>query len=517
VPSVFGSLADAAAPPPFFRIPESLLLLFFSGIAIILPLMRILLRTLGFITLGLLGLFLVVLVAANLYLQSETVQNRIRQGTAASLGYPVEIGRVFFTPWSGLTLGKLRAANPANPANPEILPFQADSLNIRFAWLPLLSRQFIITSISLNRPELDLSQNQPFVLLPPEKSVQVVLPTDPTAEVTTARPAPEAPSDAEPSAPGETPATPSSPFFTVEVRAFHFINGSLILRDEAGQPTVEARQLNLALHLGKDSSMAGLARVEELILGNALHLRHIEAPFVRQNGVVTIEAFLAELAQGRLSGSAVVEEATQDFQASLALASAQIPVLLEEARIPHGRAEGALNATLEMAGGSDPETWKGTGSLSLTEATLEPLDFLRQVGQLLRISELQLLRLNEARADLVLTGMSLELKNLHLASDNLLIRSSGTIDLKDAELDLQARLMVNEELQRNLGGLLSGFLDASQEPGYREVPFRVYGPVSSPRTDLLDRVGGGTVGREVGRFLQGLFGAPSRPAPSPNE
>lgn len=470
--------------------------------------MKSLLRPLGYLALAILGVGIVVILGANLYLQSSMVQERIRQATTASLGFPVEIRRVLYTPWGGLTLGNLRAMDPANPTR-EI--FQARSLNVRFAWLPLLRKQFIITAIDLHRPILDIPQNQPFAILPPADRVEIALPpaSQPvpsfprSAEIS--QEAPAATEEKESSAPEEM----RGPSFAVEVHSFRFVQGAIRLHDPQGRVTLEVQNLNVESHLSRDLSMRGRASAGEVILGQALHFRNVEAPFTRQEGQVSIPQFNASLAEGKINGEALITEKDFSFQAALQMEGASIPKLLEEAALPHGRTQGTLSASAKISGGTDPQSLRGEGYLVAEEATLEPLDFLRQVGQLLRISELQLLRLEEARADFQLTGLSLQLENLHLASQNLLIRSAGVVDLKGAELDLQSRLMVNEALQRNLGGLLSGFLADSEEPGYREVPFRVYGPIDNPRTDLLDRLGGGTVGREVGRFLRGLFGAPA--------
>jgi hypothetical protein len=145
---------------------------------------------------------------------------------------------------------------------------------------------------------------------------------------------------------------------------------------------------------------------------------------------------------------------------------------------------------------------------------LEPLDFMRQVGTLLRIEELQLLELAEARARVRLAAGELLVEDVHLQSENLIIRSKGTVQLDDGALDLQSRILVNESLQRSLGGLISRFLEASDTEGYRQLPFRVYGTTARPRTDLLDRVGAGRLGSEVGRFLQNILGAPAPKQPS---
>jgi hypothetical protein len=454
-----------------------------------------------------LGFLILVYAGANVFLQFEGVQNRIRQATAASLGVPVEIGGVGLTPWSGLTLRDLVAENPEKPG--ENL-FEAKSLNVRLAWGPLLQRQVVITSITLRDPIALIPPGGQIVLMPPTERVEVALPEDATDDVVVEAP----PEDRLPPPDEEEILPPKRPTFTIEVQKFRIENGLLVLRSGAGQPSLVVSGLTVETKIGQDQVVEGKISIREAVLDNSLFLRDIGSSFQRKGGVLEFPDIQALLAGGLLQGRLALEEQGGAFASQLELTDIQLPVLLQEAGVPSQRTAGKLFGQMELAGAGPVETLLGAGEFALLEGRLEPLDFMRQVGTLLRIEELQLLELAEARARVRLAAGELLVEDVHLQSENLIIRSKGTVQLDDGALDLQSRILINESLQRSLGGLISRFLEASDTEGYRQLPFRVYGTTARPRTDLLDRVGAGRLGSEVGRFLQNILGAP---APQPSE
>ena len=88
------------------------------------------------------------------------------------------------------------------------------------------------------------------------------------------------------------------------------------------------------------------------------------------------------------------------------------------------------------------------------------------------------------------------------------------------DLDLDARILLNENLASRLRGILGPRLAPAPEPGYSQITFRVTGPPSRPRTDLLERLTGIRIGGDLGglgNLLQGLgiFGKPPTAAPVP--
>lgn len=453
------------------------------------------------------GLLVALLVAVNLYLQSEGVQNRIRQATAASLGVPVEMKGASYLPWAGLTLSGISAPDPADPA---IMLFEARHINVRLAILPLLSRQIVITSISIREPVISASDGSIPLLLAPPKT-EVVLPEDPEElpeGVVTAEPVPRA----EPVEPvieptEEKPPAKRPPTFTVEVQNFRIRNGRIVMRE--GRRTVAVLEgIRVESRIARDFSVKGRLQIEEIAFQNRLFLRNFTAPFERKEGIVTIEEFTGNIGNGLLHGAADVAEETGAFEVAAALTGVEIPELAREAGIDARRMQGLLVGDAKLSSSGDPDSLAGRVEFQLIEATLEPVDFIRQVGQLLSVSELQLLELTDARIILELLADELLVEDFTLQTQNMILQGAGQIDTATAELDLDARMLLHRNLTRNLRGLMGSNFQESELDGYQELPFRVFGTVDRPRTDLLEKFTGGSIGAEVGRFLQNILGAP---------
>ena len=97
----------------------------------------------------------IVLLCVNLYLQSDGVQQRIREVALRSSGTEVNIRSTIYTPWSGLILRGIRVADPTN-ANLNIV--EAAALRVRFSFVPLLKNRFVITECTLFEPKLIVRQ-----------------------------------------------------------------------------------------------------------------------------------------------------------------------------------------------------------------------------------------------------------------------------------------------------------------------------------------------------------------------
>lgn len=457
-----------------------------------------------------LGLLLLLLLAINLYLQSAQVQERIRLATAASIGLPVEIGGASYTPWSGLTLSRISVADPERPSDQL---FTARKLNARLALWPLLQRKVVITAVRLIDPVLVVPEDSQGVVLPPPRAEVVVTEPVPGELPPKLRPPETAPAETAEAIETLPPPKKAAPSYTIEVQSFAIENGGIIVRDPLGKPGIQFEKIQLRTQIESNAEQSGQVSIGTIGLARSLFIRDFAAPFSRANGVLTLPEFHGELAGGTLAGNFQFEEAASLINLQSALQGVIVPQLLQEAGFSPGRSSGILQGAIKLQGSAlMPEALSGEGRFELLEGQLEPIEFIQQLGQLLRIDELQLLRLKEALLDLALAEGDITVRQLSLLTDNLWFRGEGGVDLQGG-LDLRGRFLINEKMHRNLGSLLGAPFGPSEEPGYRELAFNIGGTVQNPRTDLLDRFAGGRIGQEVGRFLQNLI----RPAPTPKK
>jgi hypothetical protein len=431
-----------------------------------------------FVAAGVLAAAAIVLLCINLYLQSDGVQQRIRDAALRSLGTDVKIQSTMYTPWSGLVLRGISVPDPTN-ANLNIV--EATALRVRFSVAPLFSRRFVITEGTLFEPKLivrQLENGDWLIPLPPART-QV----------------PEAPKD-----PSLTTAKGAS--FKAELQHFRLRGGNVVFFNAKNRAIITLDRTNISGQIALDRSAAGIFEIGKADFFNALKPRKIGGPFTWDGKVLDLPDIQGSLAGGKLIGKYRVESAEQpSFVLGLQLAGVLLRKLVEEAQLEPGKTEGVLQGSVSLGG--DPrnsDSITGEGHFELVSAKLKPVDFLIKLGELLEIDELQLLKLSEARVDMTIRDERVQVDDIILRSDNLILRGNGPVRF-NGKMNLDARLLFNLKLQNQLKGVLGKNLADSEDPNYRQIPFTVTGKIDNPKTDLLDKLVGVKVGQDVGGVL----------------
>jgi len=412
---------------------------------------------------GVVVLFALALLIANLYLQSAGVQARIRQAAQESLGAPIVLRGTHYTPWGGFVV---RGISVPDPQNPETRLLDADSLRINFSLLSLLRGRMVVHRVTLNNPELTARQtpDRKWVLLvppPPRREIPVTIP--PAADV-------------------PKPRTPRT--IKVEVQNIRIRGASANFLDAKGRTVlhIERGSLDARLEGGRAS-------------GGSFEIGRIEASRVlrpKNRGTYELEA-------GRR------------FQLELALDGANLKKLTQDAGGDAQRARGKVNARLSLGGEpGKTDAIEGTASVDMIAARFVPVDFLVQLGELLGVAELQVLDLQEATSRFTIAGGNVRVDDIRLKSENLVLTGSGTVEF-DGDLAIDGKLLVNRKLQKQLRALLGKNFVASDDPEYKMLEFKVTNTLSNPKTDLLDKLIGIRVGDDMGGLIRNLFKAPSPP------
>src|SRR5438046_10104308 len=94
----------------------------------------------------------VLLLALNLYVQSQGTQARIQQELRQRFGASLKIGRVSVTPWNGLKLSGITIAQGTTSAGGNFL--EAKNFGLRIAFFSLLSRRPGIKEACLASPNV---------------------------------------------------------------------------------------------------------------------------------------------------------------------------------------------------------------------------------------------------------------------------------------------------------------------------------------------------------------------------
>jgi len=205
---------------------------------------------------------------------------------------------------------------------------------------------------------------------------------------------------------------------------------------------------------------------------------------------------------------AVTPEPVPSFESWMSVQNVSVKNLSEEAGIDGGGKRGKLfaNGTLDGTVGL-ASSYEGYVSASLVEARLEPLDVIRQLGELLRVDELKMLDLKQADANLTIREGKVLVDKISIASNNFIMDASGETGF-DGALRLGARFHVNEKMRKESRGLIGSNFEPSEIDGYTHMPFRISGTLARPKTDLLDKLVGARIGQDIGGLINSFLRPP---------
>lgn len=428
------------------------------------------------------GVIALVLLCINLYLQSGGVQQRIRAAAERSLGAEVKIRNTSYTPWGGLSL---RGLSIPDPRAPERNIVEARGLRVRFPLMPLFQQRFVVRECTLLEPTLVVRQA-------PDGNWILPLPG-------------RRPKDVE--VPG-APAGPSvkGPSFRAELERVRLAEGAILFIDAKSRPVLSLEKVDIDAKVLEGRKAEGTFYVARMEVSKSLKPNKIGGPFTWDGRVLDLPEIKGMLAGGNLTGSYRIDTGGEPSYALAAkLDGVLLKKLFEDAQVEPGKTDGQLQGMLNLTG--DPrqsDSLEGKGHFELVSARLRPMEFLVKLGELFQIDELQLLKLHDAKVDLTIGNERVNIDDLILKSENLIISGAGPIRF-NGKLNIEARLLVNAKLQRQLKGVLGNNFVESEDPDYRQLPFTVTGKVDNPRTDLLDKIIGVKIGSEVPGILKNLF------------
>jgi len=231
----------------------------------------------------------------------------------------------------------------------------------------------------------------------------------------------------------------------------------------------------------------GMLRVSKVTLNNNFSIRHLKAHLRKKSDSFVVDPFSSEVAGGQLNGSFLMQQENNlsPYQLNLSFSKVALKELLKGME----SIEGTLQGTFFMKGIlEDSNKKEGEGALAANGMQFKPGGALAQIGKLLGIEELQLLKFDEAVATYAVTPRDLVIKSFKLHSNNLMIRGHGAISF-EGMIHINALLLVNAKLQSRLQGLLPvSLLVPSGEVGFVAIPFEINGSLDHPHSTLLEHV-----------------------------
>ncbi len=467
----------------------------------------------------------VLLLGANLYVQSLAVQHRIRQALAASLKMPVSLRKTTITPWDGLRIDGIVARvapdiTAADAARPDFLA--ANSFRIRFALLPLFTGTFNITEVLLDHPQLAWPQDSDgrWQFPPGQRIAKAKKPKRPKEPES--QPAASAPPAGNPPAPAvaQEAAAPSAPVIKIHERPrsadvipisvdrFKLRHGSVDLLDAEDRPLGRFEEVNVDGHIPDPTHATGDYWFDKAELPRAdILLTNFHGTFAYvQDTELDLAAGHGNLAGGDVLLTYQLGLGTpgSPFKAECHIENVSLTRLFAQAGSRVQPVEGRLDGNFSIAGLSDDaSTRNASGHFQLLDTHVKNLPLLQAFGAALRIQDLSQLRFKRAELECQLHGTVLDLEPLVLESRDLQVSAHGQYHTDEDRLDLHARLIIDQAVSQQLPQFIQAnfTMCGDDSPGSRFIDFSITGSLSKPSTDLFDRALSGQMGGILDNLL----------------
>ncbi len=459
-----------------------------------------------------LGIAIILLLAVNLYVQSQATQARIQQELSQRLGTPLRIRRISVTPWGGLKLSGITIPQTKPGTSGEFLEAKTFRLRIRFG--SLFSQRLVIKEISLIKPNVVWIQNADgkwrLPEAPPESPPSVVaeepsalaspVVSPPRAVAKTRTPIPQI-------GPAEKTENQEPAPYAPEIRRVKLADGAFHFLDENGKVVARFTGVDFRSSLRSTTALSGTIKIEKTSLRDKFFLEQLQSPLRYDPTILDFTGVSAKADGGEITGgfSMRPQEADSPFDARIQFHDLQTDRIVTEAGGPQGIVKGRLEGTLEAEGKTaDANALTGHGEIHLRDGEIQQYSLLVALGQILQIEELTQLHLEQAEVKYHLTPGLITIDQLVLRSPNIRLSATGTVTFA-GKLKLESELAINEKIRSQLFRAIRDNFQPTSQPGYGAVAFQVSGNVDHPKTNLMDKLVGGDL-KNIGGVLNSLFG-----------
>ncbi len=459
------------------------------------------------------GIAIILLLAVNLYVQSQATQARIQQELSQRLNTPLRIRQISVTPWGGLKLSGITIPQTNPGTTGDFLAAKTFRLRIRFR--SLFSQRLLIKEISLIKPNIVWVQNADgkwrLPEMPAEKQPSVeagessatraapaASPPRVIAEARTPRPSIQSAEKAEKQQQGP---------YVPEIRRVKLADGEFNFLDEKEKVVARFTGVDFRSSLRSTMALNGTIHIEKTSLRDKFFLEDLQSPLRYDPSVLDLAKVSAKADGGQITGGFSMRPQEEDspFVAHIRFHDLQADRIMTEAGGPEGIVKGRLEGRLDAAGKTaDPNALTGHGQISLRDGEVQQYSLLVALGQILQIEELTQLHLEQAEVKYHLSPGLITVDQLVLRSPNIRLSAIGTITFA-GKLRLESQLAINEKIRSQLFRAIRENFKPTSEPGYGAVAFQISGNVEHPKTNLMDKLVGGEL-KNLGGVLNTLFG-----------
>lgn len=444
-----------------------------------------------------LALVVAGLFGINLYIQSPGVQARIQEEISRALRVPLRITNTSVTPWGDLRINGISIPN--GDAN----LLEAASFRAHYRLLPIFGGTLIIQNMAVDGPKIVWPQNADGKWELPAAAT--------TAKAAAAAPVPAATPGvaAQPAEPKSHEAKPKKKSgFQVVVESFEIQHGDIELLDAAGQRVATFADVNMLYTSLTPERIEGVAQIGRLTWSEKVAFENVRAPFNYTPAAFDLPKISGTLGGGPFSASFNLKSSEPKSPFTLGMTFDQVDMgrIATSAGWGEGQASGVLAGTIDLAGNFPRfSRAEGTTHLTLRDGRFREFSYFEMIGQALQIKQLSDLKLKESTADARIADEKINFENLLLDAGDLQIRAKGPARFEDGKLQLNARLIAQNSLVKQLPGLVRDNF-AAGENDTRYIDFNVTGKAAKPKTDLLDKIVGQKLESQFDELVNGIFG-----------
>ena len=454
----------------------------------------------------------VLLLAVNLYVQSQGTQARIQRELRQRFGANLTIGRISVTPWNGLRLSGITIAQgPSGSGN----FLEAKNFGVRIAFFSLFSKRLVFREVSLVNPNVVWPQNADGKWkLPDLRAEKPQKAAALTAKVENSSP-PESKTEASPeivpsaAANKESEATAerkvkNATEFASEIHKITLSDGNFRFLDRGNAPVANFEGVGFRASVTSPSALHGNARVARVSLRDRFFLQELKSLVRYDSAGLNLSQISAKTGDGEISGRFSIQPETDEspFHIETKFRNVQADQIISEAGGPSGVLQGRFEGNLAVDGKTtDPDALSGVGELILHDGQLRQYNLLVALGQIFQIEELTQLHLEQANAKYHLSPGVVNIDELILRSANIRLSATGTVTFR-GKLHLISQLAINEKIKGQLFRPMRANFKPTTDPGYSAVDFEVSGTLERPKTNLLEKV----VGRDLKDLVNSFWG-----------
>jgi hypothetical protein len=431
---------------------------------------------------ALMGVFGLGLLAINLYVQSPGTQLMVREAVSDSIGLPISVFRISFTPWGGFLFQDVTIGNPSA----QFPLARAERLTVTCDFLPFFHRRIAIKQIALQRVDLNIPVSSPDALADSDEDGAA----NPKPPIVPASPERPKLSESPPRIHRKHDSwLPLPHHFWLEIRKIKMRDGAVHLIGPDGSNILSMRGVDCSVGFQNGDYM-GKLRTDAAILKNSLALEDIASPISCRGGKLKLEQITGTISGGQLAGNFEIDLNDPDFPYRLAVQvnGVNLNAMASRAGGVLDRAHGVLQGSFELTGsGADTGQTSGNGYLELKTGYLDQYPLLQEIGKWTQIDEFRRLELEQADSHFHVIGSTVQIDSLRLVSKNCQIDLWGKI--QDARnLALSGRLTVSPFLSQKIPNELEDNFVTGPDGHTRYLDFQVSGPVLRPQTNLFDRL-----------------------------